>query len=159
VTRWIKDGKLPPDVMRPDGAIHAERGLDALRSSGALADGEGPPQEFSDVAKAVGNVSYDEARAFTELLRAHRAYLDLCHRRGQLILRDVADGVVFEFGRAFRDQLTNWPPRVAAEMGSEIGVAPAPMLAALEKYIHAFLEEMSAPDVDWRAKAQETLEE
>ena len=157
VTGWIGDGKLPPSVMRADGMIHAERGLAALVEAGALADGP-PRSAIADVAAAAAMVSYDEARAFSEVLRVHRAHLDLRERQGELVRRDVAEGVLFEAGRSLRDHWLNWPPRVAAEMGAALGVAPAVMLATLEKFTHEHLEQMAAPVVEWRVKAEEEAE-
>ncbi len=159
VTRWVQEGKLPAELFRSDGSIHAARGLEALKKSGALADGDKEQPDLAALFVGTSMVSYDEARAFSEVLRAHRAHLDLRERQGELLRRDIAESVLFEAGRSIRDHWLNWPPRVAAEMGAAIGVTPAVMLATLEKFVHAHLDHMAAPEVNWRARPEEEAEE
>ncbi|WP_158295628.1 hypothetical protein [Crenalkalicoccus roseus] len=159
VARWVAEGRL---TRRQDGLIEAEAGVNELLASGTILPPSGEdaeaiaPRVAEAIRAAAPNlVSYDEAKAFTEILRAHRAHLDLRERQGELIRADLAEGLLFEAGRAWRDAWMTWPSRVAALMAAELGVAPAAMLAALERQVRAHLETLADPRVDWRAGARE----
>lgn len=161
VNVWVDQGRLTP---RPDGRIAAMAGLAELLKNGAVlpasddaapADAAAAPQ-IAEVIRAATAVSYDDARAFTEVLRAHRAHLDLRERHGELVRTDLADGLLFDAGRRWRDAWLTWPARISALMASELGVAPAALMAALDRHVREHLTEMADPSADWRTRARET---
>jgi hypothetical protein len=112
----------------------------------------GAPSERHDVphaapAAGVGAgfdpLALDRARAAKTVIDAQRARLELDHRRGALISRDLAVHKVFSFARMLRDAWLTWPARVGPQLAADLGVEPAVLVIALENLVRVHLEELA----------------
>jgi hypothetical protein len=151
VTGWTRDGVVRPPAVTADGSIIPALAVEQMQAAGCFASAEAPLARLNGTEPPeAGAMTYDAARTASETLKAHRALLDLRERRGELVETVTAEDVLFAATRAFRDGLTTWPVRVAAEMAARLGVPPAALLAELEGGIRVFLAALADPAADWR---------
>ena len=105
-----------------------------------------------------GGTTYLQARTVNEVLKAQERKLTLAERKGELIDRNRAVGLVFRLAREERDAWVTWPARAAALMASELGVMiadhgvlePAMMQKVLEAHVRAQLESLAEVRIDLR---------
>ena len=103
-----------------------------------------------------GGTTYLQARTVNEVLKAQERKLSLAERKGELIDRNRAVGLVFRLAREERDAWVTWPARAAALMASELGVMiadhgslePAMMQKVLEAHVRAQLESLAEVRID-----------
>lgn len=148
VTEWIARKVITGAALAPDGRVIPAVAVAHLRAAGRFASAS------SAAAPRPAGMSYDDARAAREALKAHGALLDLRARRGELIEASLAEGVLFEALRGLRDGWTNWPARIAAEMAARLKVDQAALLMELERGVRRQLEAMADPKADWRRHAR-----
>ncbi len=68
---------------------------------------------------------------------------------GDVVDLEVAQAVLFEQARAFRDAWQNWPNRVAPLIAAKLGMAVEPVLEALNEHVHQQLSDLGEPDADF----------
>lgn len=95
-------------------------------------------------------ISFVEARTAHEIAKAHLTRLRLQERRGELVDRAGATGLVFRLARQERDAWINWPARVAALMAAELGVEAHAMQRVLETHVRAHLAELAEVRPEFR---------
>ncbi|GGO16076.1 hypothetical protein GCM10007972_24710 [Iodidimonas muriae] len=95
-------------------------------------------------------ISFVEARTAHEIAKAHLTRLRLQERRGELVDRAGATGLVFRLARQERDAWINWPARVAALMAAELGVEAHAMQRVLEAHVRAHLAELAEVRPEFR---------
>ncbi|WP_338662616.1 hypothetical protein VQH23_21005 [Pararoseomonas sp. SCSIO 73927] len=61
----------------------------------------------------------------------------------------VAEGVMFETYRAFRDAWMNWPARVAPLIAADLGIDAGRVLEALTPHVQQQLEDLGEPEPDF----------
>jgi hypothetical protein len=75
-----------------------------------------------------------------------RADIELAEKRGSLVDRKVAEGVLFAEGKRVREALEQWPLRAGPILAEKLSTAQGPLLAALEDEMRRFLTELAAPE-------------
>jgi hypothetical protein len=93
--------------------------------------------------------AFQRVRTAKTVIDAQRARLELDHRRGALISRDVAVHKVFSFARMLRDSWLTWPARVGPQLAADLGVEPAVLVIALEDLVRAHLAELASERVEF----------
>jgi hypothetical protein len=147
--------------MFPDGSIDAAAS-DARRAattdpskshrkSSRPAAVSAPPEAASSVRETLKEggfspgprLSYFEARTAHEIAKAHLARLRLQERRGELVDRARAVGLVFRLAREERDAWLTWPARCASLIAAELGVDDHELQTLLEHHVRRHLDELS----------------
>ena len=114
----------------PEAALGAVR--DTLREHGEPI-GAGPAQA----------ITFMQARAANEVLKAQERRLRLQQMKGELVDRAKAVAQVFKLAREERDAWVNWPARVAAMMAAELAVDPHRLHTGLERHVRDHLAELA----------------
>ena len=160
VSRWLQEGALHGDALA-DGLILAPIALAQLVGAGRVLRAD--PADALDATLAIAKgaaargMSYDEARTATETLKAHHELLDLRERRGELVERRLAEGLLFSALREVRDAWLAWPNRVAATMAAALDVPPAALLGELDKAVRQQLADVADPKADWASRARRAV--
>lgn len=68
---------------------------------------------------------------------------------GDVVDLEIAEAVLFEQARQFRDALMNWPTRVGPLIAAELGVDADPVVEAMSKYVQQLLDDLGEPDADF----------
>lgn len=84
----------------------------------------------------------ENALAAKHLLAARRA-------AGDVVDLEIAEAVLFEQSRQFRDALMNWPVRVGPLIAAELGIAADPVVEALNQHVQQLLNDLGEPDADF----------
>ncbi len=82
------------------------------------------------------------ALAAKNLLAARKA-------AGDLVDIELAEAILFEQARQFRDAWMNWPARVGPLIAAELGVPPDPVVGALTKYVQQQLQDLGEPEAEF----------
>lgn len=82
------------------------------------------------------------ALAAKNLLAARKA-------AGDLVDIELAEAVLFEQARQFRDAWMNWPARVGPLIAAELGVPPDPVVGALNKHVQQQLQDLGEPEAEF----------
>jgi hypothetical protein len=80
-----------------------------------------------------------------EAALAMKQALDAQKRAGALIELAIAEGVLFESARQWRDAWINWPAKVGPLLAADLGLEAAKVVEALNPYVHQQLEELGEP--------------
>ena len=105
----MQRGRHHPSLRRvPDAAVDAV--ARTLREDG------------QPVSQTAGGMTYLQARAANEVLKAQERKIKVEALRGTLIDRAKACAAVFKMARQGRNSWQNWPLRVSALMAAELGV-------------------------------------
>lgn len=115
-------------------------------SRGVKAPDDGDPHEEAPTkaakppkAGAMRPMTFNEARAANENLKAARLKIELAELEGRLIDRDEAVKAVRTFAQQDRDAILAWPARSAPVIAAEFGVDPHALHAALDESLRAHL--------------------
>lgn len=149
VTVWKRKGLL----VFVDGLVDFEASDRKLHGAGRgnrQPDTETPglvtPEELAEATV------YDQGHAPHTKAEAERIKENYLALLRQLEYETKASGLgdlqevektAFEKARADRDALLNWPQRIAADLGAELGVDPVALAVALERHVRAHLDERS----------------
>ncbi len=68
---------------------------------------------------------------------------------GDLVDIEVAEAILFEQARQIRDAWMNWPARVGPLIAAELGVAPEPVVEALNKHVQQQLQDLGEPEAEF----------
>ncbi len=71
---------------------------------------------------------------------------------GDVVDLEVAEAVLFEQARQFRDAWMNWPVRVGPLIAAELGVPADPVVEALNTHVQQLLNDLGEPDADFAGK-------
>jgi hypothetical protein len=103
-----------------------------------------------------GGMTFLQAKAANEVLKAQERKLRLAKLKGELVERDRAVALVFRLARQERDAWVTWPARVAALMAAdlsaalsgtgEVTVGTGAMQQILETHVRAHLAELAEPE-------------
>ncbi|MEN2749242.1 hypothetical protein [Sphingomonas sp. T9W2] len=167
VRNAIKAGKLP---VSGDGKIDAalagtgwrrqnrrtadgaDKGADSSKMSApstASADPGAAVVQIDDfISKVLAGqfLSMTDAERVKENGAAAKNLLVAMKEAGDVIDIEVAETVLFNQARQFRDAWMNWPARVGPLIAAELGVPPDPVLEALNKHVQQQLNDLGDPD-------------
>lgn len=112
----------------------------------APVDAVAPPKQDPKVppvppARAGGVLTFNEARAVNENLKAARLKLELAELEGRLIDRVAVMQRVRALAQQERDAILSWPSRAAALIAADLGVNEHDLHAALDASLRAHLTE------------------
>lgn len=68
---------------------------------------------------------------------------------GDVVDLEVAEAVLFEQARQYRDALMNWPVRVGPLIAAELGVPADPVVEQLNSHVQQLLNDLGEPDPDF----------
>jgi hypothetical protein len=71
---------------------------------------------------------------------------------GDVVDLEIAEAVLFEQAREYRDALMNWPMRVGPLIAAELGIDADPVVEALKNYVQQLLDDLGEPDADWAGR-------
>lgn len=163
VRNAVKAGKLPVSVEgKLDSALagsdwrrrnrRAAEGADKAKKSAApreLDDSElGDVDFIAEVLAGRFQLTGTAERVKENALAANRL-LATRKAAGDLVDLEVAEAVLFEQARQFRDAWQNWPVRVGPLIAAELGVPADPVVEALAKYVTELLNDLGEPDPDF----------
>ena len=135
------EGRLP---LTPAGKIDlAEL---TRRGWAATLKAEGPPSAppAAPTRAIVPALSFNEARAVNENLKAARLKLELAELDGRLIDRHKVVALVQELAQGERDAILAWPSRAAALLAAELGIDQHVLHFALDASLRSHLSKRSA---------------
>ena len=89
-------------------------------------------------------LSFNEARAVNENLKAARLKLELAELDGRLIDRHKVVALVQELAQGERDAILAWPSRAAALLAAELGIDQHVLHFALDASLRSHLSKRSA---------------
>ena len=104
-----------------------------------------------------GPPSFDDLRSAETILKSRDRAYRLAERRGDLINKDRANALAFEWARRMRDDLLRWPSRVTPTLAAELDVAPHTLEAALDRHVRDLLISMAGIEPDEIIRALERL--
>jgi hypothetical protein len=134
-------------IQAVDGKIDAGLADAAWASNTRVVGKRQPAGDAPSVPAKGGPVrgSLAAVQLAREKIKLERETLDLAVRQGGLVNAAEIHARIFSMGREARDQLQNWPNRIAAIMAAELGVDQNTLTIALQKCIRQFLTELA----DW----------
>jgi hypothetical protein len=166
VLKAAKAGRIP---LEPDGTIDPvkadaawQRSTDPgrrkvpkastenLRPVGEVAVGSVRETLKEQGLPAGGNVTFVQARTAHEIAKAHLARLRLQRMKGELVDRARATALVFRLAREERDSWLNWPARVAAVIGADLGVEAHAVQKLIETHVRSHLSELAEIRAEFR---------
>jgi hypothetical protein len=108
-------------------------------------------------AKAVDDLPPTSAKGlpYSEAIRLKENYLAMLRRleyeekSGALIELAVAEAVVFDAFRSYRDALLNWPTRVGPLLAADLNIDVELVVSALTSHVHALVSEFGEPNVEF----------
>jgi hypothetical protein len=134
----------------PQEALEGQPHGGALKRRRA-AEGEAEDAEnidFDEFARRVLSGDFP-ALATSERVKAAalalKQALDAQKRAGALIELALAEGVLFESARQWRDAWINWPSKIGPRLAADLGLEAAKVVEALNPYVHQQLEELGEP--------------
>lgn len=68
---------------------------------------------------------------------------------GDVVDLEVAEAVLFEQARQYRDALMNWPVRIGPLIAAELGVSADPVVEQLNIHVQQLLNDLGEPDPDF----------
>lgn len=71
---------------------------------------------------------------------------------GDVVDLEVAEAVLFEQARQFRDAWMNWPVRVGPLIAAELGVSADPVVETLNKHVQQQLNDLGEPDPEFAGR-------
>jgi hypothetical protein len=116
--------------LKPVSADAIRAARDVLRSAG----------------QRVGNgatMTFTEARAANEIVKARMGALRLAERRSELINKARAMDGGFVFFRSIRDSFQVWPSRISAIVAAELRCDAHALEVALDREVNAYLAGMA----------------
>lgn len=131
-------------ARQPEMSAPASDGADDADEIAALDDGD-----FIDAVLAGRFVSTGRAEQIKENGLAAKNLLAARKEAGDVVDLEVAEAVLFEQARAFRDAWQNWPSRVAPLIAAKLGVAADAVLEALNEHVHQQLLDLGEPEADF----------
>lgn len=169
VRNAVKDGKLPVSADRKIDAALAGTGWrqqNRRAAEGADKGADTPPASApsalsgTDADLSAGSVQIDNfiadflagrmlSRADAERVKENGAaaknLLAAMQEAGDVIDIGVAEAILFDQAREFRDAWMNWPARVGPMLAAELGITPDPVVEALNKYVQQQLDDLGDP--------------
>jgi hypothetical protein len=88
-------------------------------------------------------MTFMQARAANEVLKAQEWRVRLQRIKGELVDRAKAVAQVFRLARDERDAWVNWPVRIAAMMAAELEVDARKLHTVLERHVREHLGELA----------------
>jgi len=90
-------------------------------------------------------LSRADAERVKENGAAAKNLLAAMQEAGDVIDIGVAEAILFDQAREFRDAWMNWPARVGPMIAAELGIAPDPVVEALIKHVQQQLDDLGDP--------------
>ena len=114
------------------------------------ADNLGPPavEAFDDAdldALLGGRVVLADAERAKAGALAAKHIIAARKAAGDLVEADLAERVLFEEARRYRDAWMNWPSKVGPLIAADLGLTPEAVLEVLSRHVHQQLEELGEP--------------
>lgn len=147
-TGWRKNNRrnAPTEAPKPD----ADKPADTVRTpEPPLEPTVTSLKEWLDRILAGDFVPLFEAEKVKENALALKHLLDGRQKAGELVDAQIAQNVLFEQARAFRDILLNWPAKIGPLLAADLGLDAERVVEALTRYVHQLLGELGEPDADF----------
>ena len=141
----ITDGRIAAALLA-DKTIDPAK-ADALwgtNSSRSPSAGDGVAEVPVNGSGPVQGSELTQARVRKTDLDAQKAELAVGRMRGELIDRERALRLVYDFFRRQRDELEAWPARVAPTLAAELDVDEGTLQRILREYVEDHLRELAA---------------
>lgn len=135
----------PPKPSAPRTKRGAKSAADAAAAIVADAEAMGDEDFIAEVLAGRFLTTGDAERVKENALAATRL-LTMRREAGDLVDLEVAEAVLFEQAREFRDAWTNWPVRVGPLIAAQLGVATDPVVEALSEHVTQLLQDLGEPD-------------
>lgn len=142
---------VTPQAVRnalKSGRITAKNGkIDPAQADADWARNSDPAKRATPGPKpmdhANGHSDYAKVRTALTATRLRRENAALDEALKKTVRIDEARKIITEFIRTFRDGLLNFPNRYGQQIAAEIGVKPAALTAALDKFVREHLTEVA----------------
>lgn len=166
VRNAVKAGKLLVTAdNRIDAALAGSGWRQQNRRAAEGADRGADPTPVSALSPAdadlsAGSVQIDDfiadflagrmlSRADAERVKENGAaaknLLAAMQEAGDVIDIGLAEAILFDQAREFRDAWMNWPARVGPMIAAELGISPDPVVEALIKHVQQQLDDLGDP--------------
>ncbi|TVV75555.1 hypothetical protein [Sphingomonas solaris] len=133
-------------------AAAAPKRAPVIAFSDALEDGDTVVEDTIDfIAEVLAGrfVLTGDAERVKENALAAKNLLAARKEAGDLVDIEVAEAILFEQSRQFRDAWMNWPARVGPMIAAELGVSPDAVVEALNKYVQQQLQDLGEPEAEF----------
>lgn len=125
-------------------AVSAAETVDAAMALAGLGD-----EDFIAAVLAGRFAITGAAEMVKENALAGKHLLQMRRDAGDVVDLEVAEAVLFEQARQFRDAWMNWPVRVGPLIAAELGVPADPVVEALNKHVQQLLNDLGEPDAEF----------
>ncbi len=158
--RVSEDGKVAVDQVGT-GWRRANRKAEKPADNGADSPKKSAPADVEADLAALGDEDFIAevlAGRFHTIVGAERIKENalaakhlLAARRdaGDVVDIEVAEAVLFDQARQYRDALMNWPVRVGPLIAAELGVSADPVVEQLNIHVQQLLNDLGEPDPDF----------
>lgn len=144
VSRGLKRGRI---IIGKDGyldksqvtAWFATRNDNQLRAHTAGRKPNVPSDAQMDDFRELGEIKLEKARVELQLQKR-----ELEKSNGELVSRVEVKRAISDFSRLLSSKLTNFPSRYGMEIAAAAGCDARPLIGAMEKFMRAQIEELSA---------------
>lgn len=128
----------------------APKAADTVSSAMALA--ELGDEDFIAAVLAGRFAITGAAEMVKENALAGKHLLAMRRDAGDVIDLEVAEAVLFEQARQFRDAWMNWPVRAGPLIAAELGVSADPVVETLNKHVQQLLNDLGEPDPEFAGR-------
>jgi hypothetical protein len=145
-TGWRKSNRRAADTASADTA---DKPADTQRADTADIPAAAGPADIPDLALEdllSGRGSMAQAELAKMQALAARQQIAARKAAGELVDADLAERVLFEEARRYRDAWVNWPSKVGPLIAADLGLTPEAVLEVLSRHVHQQLEELGEPD-------------
>jgi hypothetical protein len=113
---------------------------------------QGAQADAPEVSSFTGH-RLKEAVAKKEDFAGRLKELEFLQKSGELVPKALAERVLFEEARAYRDTLLNWPTRVSALIAADLEVDADRVAEVLTGHVHKLLASLADPAGDFTARS------
>jgi len=120
-------------------------------SAPEIKDDDTPAQAAAKIIAAMG-AEHDlpEAIRIKENYNALLKQLEYEQKSGSLVELEVAESVIFNAGRAWRDSWLNWPARIGPMLAADLGLEADKVTEALTAHVHKQISVLGEPDTNFK---------
>ncbi len=172
--KTLPDGSLDEALVKTGwrkGNRGADKGADEVRTVRTSPRKSAPPARAADTIDAAELDDDEEDQAGDLIARllsgevldlamserakasalALRQMVNARRDAGALVEIELAERVLFEGARRFRDAVANWPTRVAPLLAADLDVPAEKVVEALNAHVHELLQSLGQPEPDFSA--------
>lgn len=145
----IRSSRVVSDISKVSGKnVRDEKSVRSV----SISEDDTPAQAAAKLVVALG-AKHDLAEAIRikENYNALLKQLEYEQKAGTLVELEMAETVIFNAGRAWRDSWLNWPARIGSMLAADLGLEADKVTEALTTHVHKHIETLGEPNANFEA--------